>query len=280
MTTGEPPPPPPENGPRADDAITAAAGHDGAGRPAAMDIGRVRELRTTIEQLAAQLAAITTQLTETGRLHADLAAAVSEDLAPRVDVLQKLTNAQFGRLRREVDVLLSERRQREKVKNPPINWASLTAAQAAAQWPILARWIGEVLVPRYDLTRDELPDCWALHPAIVAELSWLRTAYVAAYLTRAAPSLAADWHTRWRPAVLARIRELINPEECLPGRHAPRRGKPLQVPAQVAPLSRTHLAEPSCWWPFYERAYKLDLAWRRSRAADGELDWSPATADP
>ena len=79
-------------------------------------------------------------------------------------------------------------------------------------------------MPRYELTRDELPDCWALHPPVVAELSWLRTAYVQAYLTRSPPQLSADWHTRWRPAVLTRIRELIKPDECSPGKHAPRRG--------------------------------------------------------
>ena len=83
-----------------------------------------------------------------------------------------------------------------------------------------------MLVPRYELTRDELPDCWALHPPVVAELSWLRTAYVQAYLTRSTPQLGADWHTRWRPAVLTRIRELIKPDECSPGKHAPRRGTP------------------------------------------------------
>ena len=37
---------------------------------------------------------------------------------------------------------------------------------------LLARWVGETLVPRYELTRNELPDCWALHPPVVAELSW------------------------------------------------------------------------------------------------------------
>ena len=97
------------------------------------------------------------------------------------------------------------------------------------QWPILARWVGEVLVPRYELTRDDLPDCWALHPPVVAELSWLRTAYVQAYLTKSPPQLSADWHTRWRPAVLIRIRELIKPDECPPGKHAPKRGAPVEA---------------------------------------------------
>ena len=276
MTAGGPAAPPPENGPLEDDPTTSASRHEDA--ETLVNTRRIRELRTITEQLVAEVASITAQLTQTGRWHTDLAAVVSEDLAPRVAALQQLATEEFGRLRGEVDVLLSERQEREKAKNPPINWALLTAAQAAEQWPILARWIGEVLVPRYELTRDELPDCWALHPAIVAELSWLRTAYVAAYLTRAPPQLAADWHTRWRPAVLTRIRELINPEECLPGRHAPQRGKPLQLPAQLAPLSRTQLAEPSCWWPFYDRAYHFDLAIRQSRVAAGEFEWSPAAA--
>ena len=100
-------------------------------------------------------------------------------------------------------------------------------------------------MPRYELTRDELPDCWALHPPVVAELSWLRTAYVQAYLTRSPPQLGADWHTRWRPAVLTRIRELIKPDECAPGKHAPRRGTPVEPAAPNGALPRTQLAEPA-----------------------------------
>ena len=200
---------------------------------------------------------------------------MSEDLAPRVSALQQLVTDEFGRLRGEVDVLLSERQEQDKTKNPPVDWAALSEEQAAEQWPILARWIGDVLVPRYELTRDELPDCWALHPPVVAELSWLRTAYVQAYLTRSPPQLGADWHTRWRPAVLTRIRELIKPDECSPGKHAPRRGTPIDLAAPNGALPRTQLAEPTCWWPFYDRAFHLDLALRRARAAAGELNWSP-----
>ncbi len=140
---------------------------------------------------------------------------------------------------------------------------------------------GEVLVPRYELTRDELPDCWALHLPAVAEMSWLRTAYVQAYLSRSAPQLAADWHIRWRPVVLSRIREVIKPEECSPGRHAPPRVKPVEAPARDGvngALPRGQPAAPMFWWPFYDRAVHLDLAARRARAAAGDLDWSPAAA--
>jgi hypothetical protein len=210
---------------------------------------RIRELRETTRQHGEQLVAIVKQLgaltEQVGHItarHTDLAAAVSEDLAPRVGALHQLVTEELGRLRSDLDVLLAERNERDKTKNPAVDWATLTEEQAAAQWPILARWVGEVLVPRYELTRDDLPDCWALHPPAVAELSWLHTAYVQAYLSRSPPQLSADWHTGWRPAVLTRIRELIKPDECSPGKHAPRRGRPIDLAAQngVLPRMRTY----------------------------------------
>ena len=253
---------------------------------------RLRDLRQTAGQHEAQLgrhgeqlASIGEQLRELARLqqlastrHADLAAAVAEDLAVKVDALQRFTQDDVGQLRADVDVLLNERTQQEQAKNAPVDWAALTEDQAAAQWPILARWVAEVLVARYELTRDELPDCWALHLPVVAELSWLRTAYVEAYLTRSSPATAADWHTRWYPAVLTRIRDLIKPDECAPGRHTPRSGPVVKVEASDGGLQRSQLAAPECWWPFYDRAYHLDLARRRARAAAGEFDWSPLRA--
>ena len=80
--------------------------------------------------------------------------------------------------------------------------------------------------------------------------------------------------------MLTRIRELIKPDECSPGKHAPRRGTPIDLAAQNGVLPRTQLAEPACWWPFYDRAFHLDLALRRARAAAGELDWTPAQPSP
>ncbi len=289
MTDDAPPPP------TADQPLDHPAGSGSAGRPgseaeALVTARRLRELRETTgqhgeqlgqhgEQLASigeQLGELAEQLRLTGTLHADLAAAVSEDLAPKVVGLHQVLTEELAQLRGDVDVLLTERKELDKNKNAPVDWASLTEDQAAVQWPILARWVGDVLVPRYELTRDELPDCWALHPPVVAELSWLRTAYVAAYLPRSQPQVSADWHTRWRPAVLTRIRELIKPDECPPGKHTPPRGAAVEAAAQNGTLPRTQLAEPQAWWPFYDRAFHLDLALRRARAAAGEFDWSPA----
>ena len=72
--------------------------------------------------------------------------------------------------------------------------------------------------------------------------------------------------------MLTRIRELIKPDECSPGKHAPRRGTPIDLAAQNGVLPRMQLAEPTCWWPFYDRAFHLDLALRRARATAGELN--------
>jgi hypothetical protein len=278
-----PPPPPSADGPA---ARGSAAGSSAGGEPDVLVTARrLRELRDTTghhgEQLVsivAQLRELTEQVQRTGRRHADLAAAVSENLAPQVGGLHQVLTEELGQLRGDVDVLLTERTERDKTNNAPVDWASLTEDQAAAQWPILARWLGEVLVPRYELTRDELPDCWALHPPVVAELSWLRTTYVQAYLPRSPAQLAADWHLRWRPGVLTQVREWMKPDECSPGKHVPRRGTRVELPAHNGVLPRAQLAEPQCWWPFYYRAYQLDLAVRRTRAAAGKLDWSPAAS--
>jgi hypothetical protein len=226
MTDDQPPstPPPADGVPGAEPTAAPTERQDDA--ETLVNARRIRELRATTGRLIEQVATVAAQLATVTerRKQTDLAAAVSEDLAPRVNALQQLMTDEFGRLRGEVEVLLSERQELEKPKNPPVDWASLSEEQAAEQWPILARWVGEILVPRYELTRNELPDCWALHPPVVAELSWLRAAYVQAHLTRSPPQLGADWHTRWRPAVMARIRELIKPDECSPGKHSPRRG--------------------------------------------------------
>jgi hypothetical protein len=154
-------PPPREGAPG--DPTASATGQDDA--ESLVNARRIRELRPTtgrlIEQVAAvaaQLATVAEQLNQTKRRHTDLAAAVSEDLAPRVSALQQLVTDEFGRLRGEVDVLLSERGEQDKPNNPPVDWAGLSAEQAAAQWPILARWVGDVLVPRYQLSVLVHPD--------------------------------------------------------------------------------------------------------------------------
>ncbi|MDN5933010.1 MAG: hypothetical protein L0I24_18415, partial [Pseudonocardia sp.] len=176
--------------------------------------------------------------------------------------------------------------EQDKQKNPPVDWIAMTEEQAAKQWPVLARWIGERLVPWYELTRADLPDCWALHRPVVVELSWLRSAHVQAYLDHTHPHITAEWHARWRPFVVARIKEAID-SKCRPGEHQPTYGPTMSSPAEEATTTtpggvaqRAQLALPQHWWPFYQQAYHHDLAFRRERTARGDLNWTPAPPPP
>ena len=67
----------------------------------------------------------------------------------------------------------------------------------------LAQWVAGVYL-RYPDAR--LPDCWLWHPEVVEELLWLHQAWLAAYAEGARVTAAADWHDRYRPGVVARIK--------------------------------------------------------------------------
>ena len=72
-----------------------------------------------------------------------------------------------------------------------LDWPGLSAQDAEKEWEALAEWIADVLGPFYEITREQLPDCWALHRPAVIELVWLRRAYVAAHSADAAPSASS-----------------------------------------------------------------------------------------
>jgi hypothetical protein len=115
-----------------------------------------------------------------------------------------------------------------------VDWPALSADAAAAEWDALATWIADVLGPFYQLTRAQLPDCWALHPPAVIELVWLRRAYVAAHAPDAAPAAAGEWHTRWRRDALTNIAAAIPTTWCRPGEHYLKR---LRLRAAVDPVN-------------------------------------------
>src|SRR6185436_15842962 len=112
MTGGPPPstPPPPREGAPRDPAASAERPADAE---SLVNARRIRELRATTGRLIEQVAAVGEQLNQTRGRHTDLAAAVSEDLAPRVSALQQLVTDEFGRLRGEVDGMLSEREEQD-----------------------------------------------------------------------------------------------------------------------------------------------------------------------
>jgi hypothetical protein len=91
-------------------------------------------------------------------------------------------------------------------------WSEMDADTARAAWRRLASWMGSVLFPRYPPSTEVVRDCWYRHPELVEHLSWLHVAWALAYHNpNASISTAAEWHTRWLPAVLVRAREILKP---------------------------------------------------------------------
>jgi hypothetical protein len=163
--------------------------------------------------------------------------------------------------------------------HPSVNWPALTPDEALAEWEKLATWTADVFVPWYEVTREQLPDCWALHRPAVLELSWLHATHLEAFTPNAAAHQAADWHTRWRTAALQRIGELIPRRGtlyCGPGEHLinQHHRQPTHIAAPppagtmspfLQPMPNAQLAERHHWEHFYEQALTADRTWRQSR---------------
>lgn len=72
----------------------------------------------------------------------------------------------------------------------------------------LDAWVAVVLL-RYADAAVALPECWLWHPDIVEELLWLMHAWLAAYQgEKASVALVGDWHDRYRPGVVRRVKSL------------------------------------------------------------------------
>ena len=188
-----------------------------------------------------------------------------------------------------------------------VDWAALSAQDAESEWEALATWVAAVLGPFYQLTRAQLPDCWALHPPAVIELVWLRRCYVAAHSPDAPPSAAGEWHTRWRRDALANIAAAIPTTWCRPGEHylhehdrdrhyrdypdpdrppgppAPDQGQPTPGrrpgPADLRVGRAGEITSSRYWGPAYQSATGADLAWRQERDATAAAGQDLRTGD-
>ncbi|MFI5614551.1 hypothetical protein [Amycolatopsis sp. NPDC051903] len=70
----------------------------------------------------------------------------------------------------------------------------------------LCGWMREVFL-RYPDAVGALPECWLWHPDVVEELLWLMRVWIAAYQDEdASAGRAGDWHDRYRPGVVKRIK--------------------------------------------------------------------------
>ena len=264
--------------PRRDRMLSELAGEIRAARA---------EERRDVAALQAELARIAALLGENADLLAQVLPRVGAldtelaDLAGRVDELTGATPAVVA----------------------PVDWPALSADAAAAEWEALASWVADVLGPFYEITRAQLPDCWALHRPAVIELVWLRHCYAAAHAPDAAPGAAGEWHTRWRRDALANIATAIPKTWCRPGEHylhehdRDRRDREQVRPIDpVGPVERHQptpgrrpgpedlrvgrdgeITSPRCWGEAYQAAAGADLAWRRERDAGAAAGQDPRT---
>jgi hypothetical protein len=104
----------------------------------------------------------------------------------------------------------------------------------------LADWLAGVYLRYPDAS---LPDCWLWHPDIVEELLWLHQAWLAAYADGARVTAAADWHDRYRPGVVTRIKK--SADMCALDDHQP--GKIRHRPARTAPVVNA-ITVIAAWW--------------------------------
>jgi hypothetical protein len=127
------------------------------------------------------------------------------DSVPGLAEIAAVHDRQLAELR---DLVAGNAEETANARGPgsrPFVWADLTPVDAAATWTALARWVGW-LRSRYPLAR-QVPRCWWRHPELVEELTALWLAWQEAYVAKGAPlTAAADWHGRWLPELLRRMR--------------------------------------------------------------------------
>jgi hypothetical protein len=251
--------------------------------------------RRDVTELQAELGRIAALLGE----NADLLA----QTLPRVTAL----DADLADLAARVDDLTAATPTAGVARVAGVDWPALSAPDAASEWEALATWVADVLGPFYQLTRAQLPDCWALHPPAVIELIWLRRTYAAAHAPDAAPAAAGEWHTRWRRDALANIAAAIPTTWCRPGEHylhehdrdrhyrdhpdpdrppgppAPDQGQPTPGrrpgPEDLRVGRAGEITSPRYWGPAYQSAVGADLAWRRERDAAAAAGQDPRTGN-
>jgi hypothetical protein len=120
----------------------------------------------------------------------------------------------------------------------PRSQLALSTQDAEAVWEVLGQWVQEVLGDWCEVTRDQLPDCWALHrPAL--QVSWLWTSHIEAYQPHSRAHAAAEWHTRWLDAALEKIKRVIPASQChaMAGQQG-EHGVPVRVVSPAANESR------------------------------------------
>jgi len=166
------------------------------------------------------------------------------DLAPlrvlpdRVDELSRL----LADLAETVTAL------RARASTPAPSWlmAPTNVTTTGTLLDELAAWLRAIYL-RYPDAGESFPDCWCWHPHVVEELLWLMYAWAAAYQgPSASVALAGEWHDRWRPGVVRRIKATAG--VCSPENHQSRAGWPEVSTGAPEVPGDGQLAELAEWW--------------------------------
>lgn len=145
--------------------------------------------------------------------------------------------------------------------------APTDADTVAALLDGLIGWL-EAVYLRYPDAAGSLPECWCWHPDVVEELLWLMYAWLAAYQgPAAAVGLVGDWHDRYRPGVVRRIKQAAG--SCSRERHQTRPGRPAPAGAPVVPAADEAAQQIAAWW-----------AYRRTQPAPEPAARDDATPEP
>ena len=132
----------------------------------------------------------------------------------------------------------------------PRNWATMSDEDSAKALRYLARWVTTILFATYPHVSEVMPACWPAHAAVVAELDWLCWAWEEVWAVGARPAArdAADWHDRWLPGVLQRVRPLLTACQDQ-GEHVKPRYTRAVPPEYRTPPPGVSSGE---WWPELE----------------------------
>jgi hypothetical protein len=178
--------------------MSATITNPGAGQGPDETMRAVSGLAREVEALRMAMEAVTPLPEQVQALH--------DEVAPLPAQVSKLAKV----VKTLVEQVNSEERGR---KTRPVSWLDLPdgpdqdgAGGAQTVLTELSVWLVRVFL-RYPDASGALPECWWWHPDVVEELVCLMGTWLAAYVDKdATVGRAADWHDRYRPGAVKRIK--------------------------------------------------------------------------
>ena len=107
--------------------------------------------------------------------------------------------------------------QQESFQSVPVCWPALAKVERKDRLKALTKWI-DWLTRRYALDHRTVPPCWALHGALIEELSALYTGWASAYAVASSADRPLRWHADFAMA-RKRLGEWVARSGCRVGEH-------------------------------------------------------------